>query len=210
MSGTKEIAERINRCRKVYSNSKKHDIVLWRQIDRFLEDMCKKFPAHKNVKEVIVKVTAIDRLYRAMLYRGRQDYHKIATGLRDSDIDKVLRQINGLLSIKNLPQVLEATKIVAGLGNPKKPRYWVFASKYLHFHKPKLFPLFDKNAKDKCNALCRRLGLTNEYLNSMNEYEAFCRQLLSLQKVLVHKTRCKASLSDLDKFLYGEQYLKRV
>jgi hypothetical protein len=204
----KKIARRMQSCVRVYSKSKRHNAVLWRQIDKFLEDMCKKFPDHSNLNEVILKVTAIDRLYRAMLYRRRRNYRKIALGLMDSNIDDVLKHINGSLNLKNLPKVLEAAGIVAGFGNPKRPRYWVFASKYLHFHKPRLFPLFDSNAKKKCNSIANRLGLRNQSKVNKNPYEAFCRQLLALQGILTRESGYKPSLSDFDKFLYGEEYLK--
>jgi hypothetical protein len=209
-NAAKKITRKIRVCANIYLKSKKHGAVLWRQVDEFLEDMCGKFPTHTNLNEIVLKVTAIDRLYHAMLYRRRKDYHKIALGLMNSDIDVILKKLEGSLNLKKLSKVMEAAEIVAGFGNPKRAKYWVFASKYLHFHKRKLFPLYDNNAKKKCRATCRRLGLGKEDRYEKNQYKAFCSQLIAIQKKLEQETGYKPSLSDLDKFLYGERYLKSL
>ena len=204
-----QLAGKIRKCARIYRFSKNLDVSQWRNTDEFLKDMSKKFPSHTNLNGIIFKVTAIDRLYRAMLYRRRKDYRKIALGLMNSDIDEMLSNLRGSLNWKNLANVINAASTVAGFGNPKKAKYWVFASKYLHFHKRKIFPIFDSNANKRLNVLCKRLGLRVANDSKKNPYERFCERILSLQEALRKRVRYETSLSDLDKYLYGGKFLLR-
>jgi len=202
-----ELSNAIKMCTEKYQKSENNEIIIWRSIDEFLEDMCRRFPNHEYFNHVLIKITAIDRLYAAWLNRKKINYRKVALKLIDSDIDCQLENVGKSLTIKNVKKVANAVATVAGFGNPKYPRFWVFASKYLHFHNRNLFPILDSFAEEELDNIFKKLRLKHESRVGTNRYEKFCRKLLALHAMLSEEGYVP-TLSDFDKYLYGKRYLK--
>jgi len=152
---------------------------------------------------------AIDRLYNAWLYRKGIRYIHVARKLQASDIDDLLSKADNHLSPKSLKHVVDTALTVAGFGNIKNPQYIVFASKYLHFHKPNVFPILDRNAEKRLRAISKRTGLHLKSCDCNSRYECFCRQILELKRALKSVSHRRFSLSDFDKLLYGRRYLTK-
>jgi hypothetical protein len=198
----KEIYRKLNRCIKNYKNDE------WYNVDRVLYNLCKTFSTHKSINEILTKVVAVDRIYRAWLYRKRVNYYEVAKRLQELNLDSMLEKVGKNLTEKNIKNVTEIVLLVANPVNPQRPRYIVFASKYLHFHKPSLIPIFDSNVKKEMKKISKRLHLHSE-CRCRTEYECFCHQILELKKALQKIAKKRISFSELDKLLYGKRYLLR-
>lgn len=200
----KNICSQIDSRARTYRDSKREDCKYWRKVDSLLYELCKKFPDHDYLNHVFVKVSAIDRFYNAWLYRKRVRYIDVAKKLQNSNIDVQLSRMRNRLTSKNIMDVVDAVNIVADCRS--KGHFVVFASKYLHFHKPNIFPILDKFAEDKMREISKKGGRHLGRCACKNRYECFCRQLIELRVTLRITTGRKFSLSDFDKFLYGSRY----
>jgi hypothetical protein len=72
------------------------------------------------------------------------------------------------------------------------------ASKYLHFHCPTIFPIYDSIAKKGLKKLDIRID--NHNYSGDNEYTLFCNKILELKEIL-SKAHLKPSLREIDNFL---------
>lgn len=180
----------------------------WRRVNVILYQMCRSFPEHRYISHILIKVTAVDRLYNAWLYRKGIRYINVARKLQASNIDTLLDKTGDYLSSRNVEDAVAAASTVAGFGNVGNPRFIVFASKYLHFHRPKVFPILDSNAEKTMASISNKTGLHFDHCHCDSRYECFCRQILALKRVLRTVTDRQFSLLDFDKLLYGKRYLK--
>ncbi|MCK4445431.1 MAG: hypothetical protein KAW09_12865, partial [Thermoplasmata archaeon] len=185
------------------------DSEYWRMLDNQLYQLCRSFPDHDYVGPILVKVIAVDRLYSAWLYRRRVEYMDVAQGLQASNIDTLLDDLGNRLTLKNVKDVANAELVVAGFGNPKGARYHVFASKYLHFHRPYAFPILDGSAEKRMKSISKEIGLHLDDCHCETRYECFCRKILALRKALRTVTDRRFSLLDFDKLLYGKPILMK-
>ena len=146
----REIAE----LRKVkitnYDDNNSH----WRLANSVLYDMVTKHPHHTNKNEVVSKMWIIGRTYAAAIERrpnkadtpGDFYYDYVAPKLIESDIDQRINSLRQYQTITsdNLPSILSVHKYLMDLFTAlthKEKRS--LASKYLHFHLPKLFFIYD-------------------------------------------------------------------
>jgi len=202
----RKVCNELLSCIEEYQSDDKYS-EYWRRLDTQLYQLCKSFPDHNYVGPILVKVIAVDRLYTAWLYRRGVKYINVARGLQDSDIDTLLNEIGNRLTLRNVKDVANAELVVAGFGNPKRARYDVFASKYLHFHRPNVFPILDSSAEKRIKSISNKIGLHLNDCYCETRYECFCRQILAMRKALRTVTDRHFSLLDFDKLLYGERYL---
>jgi hypothetical protein len=179
----------------------------WRKTSTILYQLCKSFPDHRRIRYILTKVTAVDRLYNAWLYRKGIRYIDVARKLQASNIDSLLKKVGDNLSLRNVKDAVTVASTVAGLGNIKNPRFIVFASKYLHFHRPNVFPILDSYAEKTMRSISNKIGLHFDDCECDSRYECFCRQILALKRDLRTVTDMQISLLDLDKLLYGKRYL---
>lgn len=179
----------------------------WRRTSTILYQLCKSFPDHRCIRYILTKVTAVDRLYNAWLYREGVPYIHVARKLQASNIDRLLNKVGDNLSLRNVNDVVTIASTVAGFGNIKNPRFIVFASKYLHFHKPKVFPILDSYAEKRLRLISNKIGLHFDDCDCHSRYECFCRQILALKRALRIVIDMQISLLDFDKLLYGKRYL---
>lgn len=132
--------------------------------NKVLYDLCKEHPNHNDEAEIIAKVWLIGRSYAASIERSKNrkkkvsnDFFKDEVALKfkhgnafDNCISKVIdiRQ----LTEKDIPIILEAHKKATDLikeitGDNKRS----FVSKYLHFHFPNLFFIYDSRVAGVIN-----------------------------------------------------------
>lgn len=122
-----------------------------------LYDMCRNYNLHEEVDKVIAKIWLIGRSYAAAIERmkGRKenkenidDFYikKVAPRIIDSDLDSKLADLNQDKDIaeNNIMKILELHKyLCVELEEITHQTNRSFSSKYLHFHKPELFYIYD-------------------------------------------------------------------
>jgi hypothetical protein len=133
--------------------------------------MCKANFEHTSTDAILAKTILIGRVYAVSLDRGKDkgksdeeklklqligdDFYKtkIVPMLKESDIDVELLKLKGLDSPKGYEKDIIAlhAKLNEKLFSINKQDKISFCSKYLHFHLPNLFFIFDSRANSVIN-----------------------------------------------------------
>lgn len=148
------------------------EIANWDWANSILYNMCKDKPKHADVNITVGKLNIIGRTYSATIERGAGSNFKIleaAKIINKSDIDMHLERIR-LINIPNKENIEDILKVhkyftdilykVTGLNKRS------LASKYLHFHAPKAFFIYDSIANKKI-----REQLTNKKFKITNQFD---------------------------------------
>jgi hypothetical protein len=170
----------------------------WDLGNEVLYDLCKRHPTHKTDQEIIAKVWLIGRSYSAAIERhkiksanakGDKFYErKVAPKIRRSEIDKWLARLKkeptAALAIETHSKL---TNLFCDITKLKKRS---LASKYLHFHFPKLFFIYDSRSVAGINKI--KLSAENELpslslKNPDTAYSDFYQRCQSLQENLQTK-----------------------
>jgi len=144
----------------------------WRIGNHVLYDLCSRYPTHKDAAEIVAKIWLIGRAYAASVERGRgkvagtklsngQFYTEtVSDALRKSQLDHKLDALASFdeLNEANAGSILDAhaylVRVFKELTPLKKPlNKRSLASKYLHFHRPKLFFIYDSRAASSIQRL---------------------------------------------------------
>ena len=126
----------------------------WRLGNTILYEMVLKYPHHTNENEIVSKMWIIGRTYAAAIERrpnkaetpGDFYYDYVAPKLITSKIDEKIDSLRNYTTItrENLPLILSVHKYLmdqfTALTQKEKRS---LASKYLHFHLPELFIIYD-------------------------------------------------------------------
>jgi hypothetical protein len=133
----------------------------WAIGNEVLYDLCRRYPYHERDDEIIAKVWLIGRAYSASIERGRGDAAGVGLSndqfycsalpmaLRKSNLDLMLADLKDVREITdaNAARVLKVhahlVKVFFSLTRKDKRS---LASKYLHFHRPDLFFIYDSRA----------------------------------------------------------------
>ena len=140
----------------------------WGWGNEVLYSMCEKEPHHSNYDIVSGKFWLIGRAYAVAIERGagkerkeNQDFHDtIAPKIVASDLDEWLKSVSDIrkIDLGNLDRVLsvhhEFTKLLKKWAGGLERRS--FASKYLHFHNPSAFFIYDSRADKRVRQLVGR------------------------------------------------------
>jgi hypothetical protein len=130
---------------------------VWSFTNKVLYDLCKKNFRHDQNDIILAKTLIIGRSYSVALERMREKdvisnefyIDKVAPALNKSKIDFHLEQLQAFkkLSMQNIDYVLKThfylTKRLNKITNQNKRS---FSSKYLHFHLPDLYFIYDSRA----------------------------------------------------------------
>lgn len=167
---------------------------LWDKGNEVLYDMCSKYSSHKADDEIIAKIWLIGRSYAAAIER-RKPSEEVGDGfytncvapiIRESKIDLFLEPLKGFRNIAedNFEEIMTVHFYVTNLfseisGLDKRS----LASKYLHFHHPMLFFIYDSRACSgirKFSSITGRASQTTDALAD-NEYRKFSEKCLALR-----------------------------
>lgn len=131
----------------------------WDTANLVLYDLCSEHPAHRDRSDVLAKVLLIGRVYAAAIERRRnkKDDHDndrfyvdtVAPSICKSAIDDWMHhaKIANPESPDGLNTMVEVHGRVTGLFNEISDlQKRSLASKYLHFHVPQLFLIYDSRA----------------------------------------------------------------
>lgn len=133
---------------------------LWAGANHFLYEMCKKAPKHEIEEEVFMKLILIGRTYAASVERRKtkengettENFYKekVIPAMINSRLDLNLKKLRSMKedSKKRVNLVLETHGYLTSIfkeitGDEKRS----FCSKYLHFHLPDLFFIYDSRAE---------------------------------------------------------------
>jgi len=163
----------------------------WDFGNKVLYDLCRKHPQHSDASIAAAKIWLIGRSYAAAIERrrlvtpGNFYRERVAPALVKSKIDEKLLTVRsiGPLSERTFQAVVETHKYVTDLfssisGQEKRS----LASKYLHFHAPKMFFIFDSEAVKGMRHLSGITGRAGRSdLDSDNDYRKFAEKCLRLR-----------------------------
>lgn len=139
----------------------------WEYCNSILYKMCKDYPHHKveDIEKIMAKAFIIGRTYAAAIERGGREnglsvdevYLNVAKGL--SFLDDRLKGISGeVIDDSNVQAILqlhfnlmECIRKKSGIQLDKRS----FSSKYLHFHKPEYFFIYDSVACENLDKIIK-------------------------------------------------------
>ncbi len=106
------------------------------EVDTALFSVFHEYPGNTDFGDVLIKATLLNSLYGTNIYKIVSMVEHIC---RLSIDDKIQR---------NDLSVVDDLRIGHGIGNGQNERnFYSFATKYIHFHNPSNFPLFDQLVK---------------------------------------------------------------
>ncbi len=156
----------------------------WELSDKVLYKMCQDHPNHNDSKEIIMKTRIIGRVYSVQLERrknkgtlnGDKFYEKkVIPTFKNSGLDGRLSKLRSkTLSPKIFDEVFQVHKdlmdkiyVITKMDNRS------FCSKYLHFHLPDLFFLYDSRLRQSVSILKGIISTEqkHEFLLNTNEID---------------------------------------
>ena len=185
----------------------------WRVGNDVLYDLCNARPKHTNEAEVIAKIWLIGRSYAAAIERRREKSEEndefyvktVAPAIVRSRIDSWIGEAkrHGQPSVESLPTLLqvhhEMTQLFRKISGLEKR---ALASKYLHFHVPQLFYIYDTRALEALRVLRKIVGCNRRStLQTDNEYRKFSEKCLSLQRHVKEEYDASLTPRELDNLL---------
>ena len=184
----------------------------WDLGNQVLYDLCAKFPQHRDKSEVVAKIWLIGRSYAASVERRKNksknnyDFYEdiVAPTMINSKLDQYLTRLNGekKISESNIETILATHKyLVDILEKITKLNKRSLASKYLHFHYPHLFYLFDSRASNSLRDIVRSKKANEKYSNYDSTYVSFYLKAYELHNFIKDKYDIDLSPRELDKIL---------
>jgi hypothetical protein len=184
----------------------------WDLGNKALYKLCSEHPLHKKDQEIIAKIWLIGRSYAAAIERhkskssdakGDKFYErKVAPKIRRSEIDKWFAQLKKNPIAENAIEThSKLTELFYEISELEKRS---LASKYLHFHRPDLFFIFDSRSVAAIRKVTPRGGKQLPSLSpkeSDKDYASFYRRCLWLKIDLQKRFRRKLSPRQIDKVL---------
>ena len=151
---------------------------VWELSDKILYDLCKKYPANQINNEIIANVFLIGRSYAAAIERsGNKEKNP---HFYEETVAETIKK-DGLI-IDNLIEKAKLSKcdddilslyiqVLKTFSEITKKNNISLASKYLHFHIPDLFFIYDSRAGNGINILLSFLSNTNRLkISQYKEY----------------------------------------
>lgn len=162
----------------------------------------------------------IGRSYAAAIERGvkrrkRQDFYidQVAPKIRKENIDSWLIELKNYTQLdkESLPRVLEAhlrlTEIFKSFTKMNKRS---LASKYLHFHFPNLFFIYDSRVAKACSEIIGGTWRVDRYEGRAdNEYRKVVQKCLKIREVVREKFGVTLKPRQIDK-LFLEFYRLKI
>ena len=188
----------------------------WDFGNQVLYNLCKENFFHVETDKIIAKVWLIGRSYSAAIERRKNkvaindNFYEdtVAPAFSNSLIDSYLKTLKNQekLTIENLPMVLEThnylTQLTASITELEKRS---FCSKYLHFHLPNLFFIYDSRVVDSLRSFSSRIPkimkpiMKNEKID--NEYAKFVCKCFELRNKLNEYYNIQLTMREFDNIL---------
>ena len=190
---------------------------VWELGNKVLYDLCERHPWHKEPDVIVAKIWLIGRSYAAAIERrkngteeGNDEFYErtVVKALKKSKLDEKLGKLRKHKAVtrENLNEILGVHKYLVDVfsaitGLEKRS----LASKYLHFHLPSLFYIYDSRADARLKKFFPHHKLDRVNGNIDNIYAKFCRKMLLFQTTIKEKTGLVLSPRELDDFLLNTE-----
>lgn len=191
----------------------------WVFANKVLYDLCAEYPMHEDKHCIVAKIWLIGRSYAAAIERRKNKdeissddfyYDVVAPEILKigSDLDKRIKKIKtfSCIDINNLSYILETHNILMTLFcNLTKLEKRSLASKYLHFHCPNAFYIFDSRANTAIKKYIKKDKETPviKEADFDEEYKEFSLRMLELQNAITVVTGIIPTPRKLDSLLLG-------
>jgi len=189
---------------------------VWTLGNKILYDLCAKNPGHTEVDVIVAKIWLIGRSYASAIERvkikrpGVSDFYLevAAPEIKKSKIDSWLQSLNGRkLGQPAAPDILsvhrELTDLFQEMTDLNKRS---LASKYLHFHFPHLFFIYDSRVVKAFRRLSPMIGRVKSATpddDCDNEYRKVFEKCLILRNQIRKMHGITLSPRQLDSLLLG-------
>ncbi|MCL2208960.1 MAG: hypothetical protein FWB89_02235 [Treponema sp.] len=183
----------MNKYRFTFNLPKEEDLIkseynIEKLANDILYDMCKKYPSHINKEEIYTKLWLIGRSYSAALERNKSEEKSENIYLKTIDelikigktLDDKIQKLQPIINDITLYSALNVHKeIVDIFHKTTEQKNRSLASKYLHFHRPDVFYIYDSNASYSLkNCVKGSIPSNNSY---DNDYLKFCKKAFELK-----------------------------
>ncbi|HEV2563233.1 MAG TPA: hypothetical protein VGT78_13935 [Rhizomicrobium sp.] len=184
----------------------------WDIGNKVLYDLCENYPDHKNESAIAAKIWLIGRSYAAAIERRRKGHEKENSGddfyynvvipkIKESEIDDWITESKNE-PIDQYKIALQTHKRLMALfneisGQDKRS----LASKYLHFHVPGKFFIFDSRAQRAVNDQVARFKSVPINTTCDPVYEHFFQKCLKHNEELSIAIGRKLTPREFDKIL---------
>lgn len=184
---------------------------IWYYGNSVLYRMCEEKPLHNDKNIVASKVWLIGRSYAAAIERTKSgekleiiiDKFWDVLNSESESIDKTLRAINSITIEEignNVQTILDAHKQVMDIMQKATTMdKRSLTSKYLHFHCPNAFFIYDSRARRTINKLVKKQDIRG-YTGDA-EYVEFFLRVLKLQQFIKEQTGKMLTPREIDNFL---------
>ena len=189
----------------------------WDLGNSVLYRLCQENSLHNEEQAVLAKIWLIGRSYAAAIERRKPGVEKeenddfyietVVPTIRDSSIDQWISEIKKYKkpTIESLNDILSVhanvTNLFAEISGLQKRS---LASKYLHFHAPELFFIYDTRAVNRINCLSSRLSFQKSITTVEehdHEYRKFFEKCLHLQSYIEKEFETLLTPRELDNLL---------
>lgn len=187
----------------------------WDMTNAMLYELCQNYPDHTNQDAVLTKIHVVGRIYAAAIERRRNKkaeetndtfyISSVVPALMASELDQWIRRAkavepNTQAAMEVMVEVHgQTTELFKSISDLEKRS---LASKYLHFHVPDLFYIYDSRAAKALRGLHKVLGrrLRNEMWGDA-EYRKFVGKCDVLKSLCETKFGISLSPRQLDTLL---------
>lgn len=185
----------------------------WDFGNKILYNLCGEYPYHKNIGQIVAKIWLIGRSYAAAIERRKKakEYNDtfytevVGPTIMKSAIDQ---WINSLIKFRfstfdNIENILTVhgnlMNLIKEMTGMKKRS---LTSKYLHFHKPNLFFIYDSRAINSIRKLTPPAKTKLKTRTNIDvEYAKFCLRCIKLRDEIKGKFDTHLSPRELDNLL---------
>lgn len=185
----------------------------WDLGNKVLYELCRKHPLHQELPVVLAKIWLIGRSYAAAIERRRVKddqndnfyIQSVAPPIIHSDIDMWIQSAakHRVASEKSFDVILSThanvTTLFSTISGLEKRS---LASKYLHFHLPNLFYIYDTRAVEAMRLLSSVVGRArSRAAGADSEYRKFAEKCLRLQTHIDDEFKVLLTPRQLDNLL---------
>lgn len=166
--------------------------------NNLLYDLCKTYPNTVDFQEVHAKIWIIGRSYAVALERTKRnkvDYESFSKSF--IEWNKKVGFDNRLYNIKDEKDALEVYKLLLDFVYSETGQYKrSFVSKYLHFHRPEWFKLYDSHTRKSLTYLSTAKSNVVGKIDSV--YADFCAKENDVRDYIKEKFGKQLDNRDLD------------
>jgi len=189
----------------------------WDFGNQILYDLCRDNFEHKKNGRILAKVLFIGRIYAAAVERRKVKdeyisdnfyFEVVGPTLMASDIDERLARLKSYRTLtKNIiPEILAThNSIVKMFNGPTGLKKRSFSSKYLHFHLPNLFFIYDSRAERALRQISRHVPKALKHFkkipNTDDEYARFFCKCLDMKRQIEQQHNAQISIRQFDNLL---------